>query len=445
MSFRLAIAGVLLAGATCAAAEARVQVEFPLGPVYRPGKYVPVRVSYSLADVPRNGVIRLDSAGAASTAAHLAPGDHSIIVPWLLYQPADGTWSIPHTGARGSIESNALRPLSRQEKLVMLAADQQPVREVLAELFGAVRIVPVAPQDAADPLPGPAAAWELLDAVVIDGPTFSRLGMTKLAPLAAGGTSIIVLSQQRPVGAWPWVRHGPAWVLKHDVAGPRQLVYDDDGQIYMRVSNWTPHWPAALRWRLVVYGVLALLVLTATALVPWRWAGVLALLLAGGATAGFMAWRQSQSPIATLAGEIRVESPQAVQHDRWVFRSPLMPSAAATPWEPNLRPVFASPRHRELIPAALVCKASGEPAYWSYELGSRMKLAMFSRSLSMSRPADPVQPVEHTPLWDLADARYLRRAWSVVGQVPAPAGGAMSLDQSWPTVILSRPAPTTQP
>src|SRR5688500_5641791 len=81
----LGLCGLLLTtfAAPCRAEE--VAVAFPLGDYYRPGRYVPVRVSVVSGADLEGRVVRLQADGAVPTEWTLGPGARGpgVVVPWL--------------------------------------------------------------------------------------------------------------------------------------------------------------------------------------------------------------------------------------------------------------------------------------------------------------------------------------------------------------------------
>src|SRR5437867_3467375 len=72
-------------------------------------------------------------------------------------------------------------------------------------LFPGKVIVPVA-LDLGRPLLMPAAAYEALDAVLLDAPSAARVTESQLSVLLAGGVAVAVRSDEKPAGGWPWHR-----------------------------------------------------------------------------------------------------------------------------------------------------------------------------------------------------------------------------------------------
>src|SRR5439155_11703552 len=133
----------------------------PMAGYYRPGRYMPLHVvsnNTKKLELRQDGVLPIDVVGLGfSTDA---------IIPALIL--GDGPSDVVHVRTDDGVHDVqlSLRPLAANEKLVGVVGHHSSFSQWL---FPNQEVIPI-PLDAAKPLPGPAAAWELLDAIVVDGP-----------------------------------------------------------------------------------------------------------------------------------------------------------------------------------------------------------------------------------------------------------------------------------
>src|SRR5205823_5990445 len=107
--------------------------------------------------------------------------------------------------------------------------------------------------DPAHPLPGTAAAWEVLDAIVSEAGPAAGATATTYRTLLGSGVIIAVRSPQAPDSHWPWRRQGAWWVLRHDPLGPASALNEAG---YTPVMSWSPGAPAHARATVLALGVL---------------------------------------------------------------------------------------------------------------------------------------------------------------------------------------------
>jgi hypothetical protein len=158
------------------------------------------------------------------------------------------------------------------------------------------------------------------------------------------------------------------------------------------------------------------------------------------ATGAVGAWAANGPPVLRAGGEIVVRDAAAglTQHDRWSYVSVMRPAEASHPFADLTRPVFFTRRQAADFAARLVCAADGTPERIVASMPENGALAVVTRSVSPDPPDGiPTAPVT-SPLNVLAHRLYPGR---ILGQIaPADAGA-----ETWPAVVLERPAPGTQP
>jgi len=158
----------------------------------------------------------------------------SLVVPFLAY---DGraqriSWALGHGPWEPVVQP--LHVLLPQQRLVGYAGDAG-MGIVAAKFFPETICLPL---DGVDPLAGSAAAWDTLDALVIDQAVAARLSEERrLSPLLAAGIQIVVRTPQRPDTIWPWLQVGDCWVADPNASSP-PAVYDS------RSTTW---WPVGKR------------------------------------------------------------------------------------------------------------------------------------------------------------------------------------------------------
>jgi hypothetical protein len=134
--------------------RAQPSVSFPLEGRFRPGKYMPVRVTMpGTSGEHARSPVRLSADGAVTTELEVS-GPTDVVVPWLLVSesPHGAAWSAP--GSASTPLPVELRPLNEGERLVGLAGAEPGAARAV---FRFTRVVPVR-LDPSDPLPGPLAA-----------------------------------------------------------------------------------------------------------------------------------------------------------------------------------------------------------------------------------------------------------------------------------------------
>jgi hypothetical protein len=301
---------------------------------------------------------------------------------------------------------------------------------VAAELYSGKTIIPI-PLNAAQPLPGVAAAWEALDALVLEtAPNDEMVG-----GLMAGGVAIVVRSAERPGGRWPWEGAAGRWVLHDRVAGPRGAI---EPAAYEPVYAWKPGWPASARRQVVLLAVVFCVVAMAATL--WRSRKVVLLVLAASAAAaaGFAWWGERQPAAREAVGAVIVTDGRTTQLDLWEYAQALRAGHAGHDWIGATRPMFASSRHMEALGMRLECTAAGRPARFHWDAQPGATMAFVTRSVRPEALQVQAMPAgDHSPLRELVRSSYLSAGGAIDGQAwIGPPAGLTDWRELWPSVLV---------
>ena len=429
-------AAVALAVCLCGTAAAQVQVSFPLQRHYRPGEYLPVRIT---ADPSVTGPVVLRAAGAIPVSVETRPGGTDVVVPWLAAGDVrDVTWSTAG-GATGAVDAD-LTPLEPRQVLVGVAGrvTAAAVEAAAPLLLPDDAIVPVS-LPGAPPLRGDPRAWEALDVIVFD----ESPGEAALADLLGAGVSVVVRSRQPPAAAnWSWRGTPGRWFVRFTRSGPTGVIVPE---AYEPVAGWDPGWPAPLRRRVVLLAVaFCILALGASLWRPTRRAVVAVVAAATAAACGFAVWADRQPRVREAASGITVEDELTTQRDWWTYARPLRAGEVWFPWDNYPRPVFASPRHLRGADLELRCGAGGRPFGFAWRAGAGTTLALLSRAYHpTSRPTDPSRlAAPASPLRDFARQQYAFTGDAVLGDpTQSMPEGDSNWYQVWPGVVVLRQPP----
>ena len=435
---------VLCAVAVDVAAAATPQISFPLGPYYRPGKYLPVHV---VADAPAAAASQFariaatadptadpaaeERRGSITTRVSLRTGRIDAIVPWMVLS-ARGEHPRLSVGESTAVivDGPPLKRLGDAERLVgwTIPPDEPFARELL---HGAPKVIPVT-LDPTQPIAGDPACWEMLDAIVLDAAGITRLSESQFAGLVAAGVTVAVKTDAPvpPVAGWPWKRSGGYWILRYLPAGPTTAGYHEGA--YLPVASWQPGLAEPVRRQIVLIGILCTIPLLGLAL--WRprrtalWAVVVAAAMGGG----IGAWAKSHRAIRSAAGEIVVLGDGLTQTDAWHYRSSASAGAAVTFWNGITRPITADD-----IGVTLECDATGLPKEFDAQLPAGRKVAFLSRVVGTRAPRNPPSLPVTSPLAELADQLYLTDGGRIAGQLPA-ARPPDAIYLQWNAVVIDR-------
>jgi hypothetical protein len=422
---------------------AQESITFPLQGYYHPGRYMPVHVYV----VPQSshetdGQVCLTSSGSLWTFVRYEGGTINTTVPWMAI---DGRAVRLHW-RRGFGQDKPvdlpLKPLDEHQRIVGYAGvSAADAVRIAALLYTGDAAIPVA-LDATNPLPGNPAAWDTLDAIVLDAQAASRLTEHQLAILVAGGTAFAVRARSAPWPEWPWKQAGGAgdswWTLHHVPAGPQAVVYDE--AIFLPVANWHSGWAAIVRQRFVVACAIFCCVLLALTLWRWRYVALMAVLVTGIFIGLLAFWGRWHFPTLTIGSKIRVIDHGITQDDDWVYQTSHVQSYSMVRWVDTTRLMYASPRQLDVSHARIVCYPNGDPDFVFTDFPPNGKIALLARRAGPRAPsAQPTLPVT-SPMLSLVKERYLISGDEIAGELPTGpilAEPYLHEDQ-WPAVVIER-------
>jgi hypothetical protein len=424
-----------------------LSVSLPLGPYYRPGKYIPVHISATLLENSDSWlVLAADnvssnpadiSLGAGRTSINLRQGHIDAIVPWLVLDSRAKRPRLFLEKTEAFAQGPELKPLGESERLVGWTTPDEPFARQL--LHGAPKIIPIA-LDPAEPIKGDAAAWEMFDAIILDATSATRLEQSQLASLLACGVTVAVRSDTPPFPAWPWKRIGNYSVLQCQPVGPVTAGFHPDA--YLPVANWQAGWPWPFRRRVLLLAAVCCLLILGLTL--WRppltplWVILLVTLM----LFGIGKWWNTQLAIQQAAGEIVVFNNDGLtQTDGWTYQTSVATRETTLRWTDVSRPMAADD-----IWVNLNCDTTGRPTEFLARLPANRKIAFMSRTIGPRGPRTPPTKPVTSPLATLVEAQYLQEGGQVTGQLPsappsAPAYGYVDVQQ-WNAIVVDR---RTQP
>jgi hypothetical protein len=435
-----------------------LSISLPLGPYFRPGKYVPVRLTgsfpeeanYWVAAAAANVRTRDDiSRGAGRTSVNLRQGRLDATVPWLVMNRAAKHPRLVIENHAESADGPDLVELGDAQRLIgyTITFNPQLARELLpAGAPANADILPV-PLDPARPINGHACAYELLDAIVLDETSAARLAPNDIPNLLACGVAVAIQTTKPPLPNWPWKQVGEFAVLRHDLAGPATA--GDHPDAYLPVADWQAGWPWPFRRRVLLAGALCCALLLGLAL--WRppLVALWSVLLLAVTMIAIGKWWSVHIPIQQAAGEVIVlpGAPGAglTQTDAWTYQTATAPRAASLRWNDVARPIFASDAGVNDVWLSLNCDPAGQPSEFFIRIPANRKVAFLSRSVGPASPkTTPANPVT-SPLKSLAQTLYapLDLKGQLSSAAPSqPAYGFVEVQQ-WPAVILQPIKPAT--
>jgi hypothetical protein len=450
------VAVLLSALAPAAALAQRVELSSPLDGNARAGRAAAVRVvadglggpALTLGE-PADGTGGGWAAGVVPVRLPVTGGRVDAVVPLLFAGDplAALGWS---DGRSAGTATLAVRPLGIDDRLVAVAGDPGDAAALAADLFPAKRPV-VVPLDTSRPrLLVPAAAYEAVDALLLDAAAAARMDEGQLRTLLAGGTVVAVraagdgpaastsaspFASAEPVPGWPWARRGDWWVLRHEVAGPRGGVNPD---VYLPTYSWDRSWPPATRRAAALAAAAAGLAVLAACLWRSRWSAALAVGVCAAAGVAAAAYGASLSPVATAAGDVVAWDGRLAQRDRWQYVSAIRDATTSVAAADGLtKPALGTRRPLSGLTVTLTCAADGSPDRYELTLPAKATVAFLSRSVGPEGPpasAAPPAPLT-VPIGLFADRLY---PGTVAGQTEdrpadAPTGGAW-----WGTAVMRR-------
>jgi hypothetical protein len=402
----------------------RADISLPLGPYYRPGKYIPVQV-IDTAKLPteraRTFILASDThRGVIPTRIRSSTGVRATVPLLILDSRAKRI-----TFANDS--SHELQPLPDTDRLIGWTTPDEPfVRQLIPS---DARIIPIL-LDPAQPIKGQPAAWEALDLILLDATSGQRLTEPQLAALVAAGVTVAIRTDTPPHPAWPWKRSGAYAVLSRPPAGPAITPFRDD--VYLPVADWQPGLPARARHQILLAAALACILLLALAIGRPRRAALYALLTCIAIAALLHVWGKRQLAPRQAAGEILVVDPPLTQTDTWTYQTTPADRTVTLPWDDTTRPVFASRAGLDEIPVFLECDPTGRPLAFDIHLPAYRKLAFLTRTLTPRTPQTPPTLPIASPLKRLAENLYLTPGARLAGQLPSAP------DNQWNPIVITR-------
>jgi hypothetical protein len=379
-------------------------VTLPLGGACKPGRFFPVTVdAIDRETITADGCVPVD----------LAADNRRLTIPVLV------------TGVPGPVHfPGGSLPLHLAASDEILVGTTDPAIAT-AGLFAGRHVTAIG-LDPADPLPGPAAAWETLDAVCLDPPSMARITDQARSTLLAAGVEIIARGNTAPDNRWPWVQEDQFWILKFHPAGPVDEIVNSD--VYSPVSAWTPGRRPAVQTRIILMATLATLAVIAVCLWHSRWRMPVVVVILLLATGSIVIWRQTLDVAATGGGDVLVVDGPLVQHDTWVFQRGLDTGDVAAPFTGWTHPVFSSTS--AMNNAGLRMTVTPTTTAFTATTGPDRLLAFVHRDVL---PEPPPATTAATPsvMQDIAKAVYAGPGFKLSGDGPTAAG-------RWNTAVVGR-------
>lgn len=412
-------------------ARASVEITFPLQGFYRPGRYMPVRVRAAFENAGIGATFDIRADNAMHTRLALLAGRAEGVVPFLPGETLRQlNWQF-NPGTSGQKQSELInqpfRALGPDQALVGFTTIDM---EFAHALFKDKSIVPIR-LDSADPLPGTPAAWEMLDAVVLDAG--AQIDISKIDSLLASGVIVAIRSSSQPNDRLPWRQIGNFWVASHSLAGPTTA--GENAAAFLPVLSWEAEWPASFRRRILLYAVVFSVLAMATSLLRTKWSALLVVSLSIVFTLGLWAWWRGKSAVLQRSGEILVLGDKLAQSDTWTYVAAPREIAENEPWTEITHPFFESSAARLAMKPMLACDENGLPRMFQFHLGPGLKVGLLSRSLLPRPPAKP-QNLANSPLELLARQKYLSRGDTIAGQIHINTSDANK--QRWDTIVIER-------
>ncbi|HTL28303.1 MAG TPA: hypothetical protein VL282_03745 [Tepidisphaeraceae bacterium] len=386
-----------------AARAASLQLSLPAQGYYRSGQYMPVLIRGG------EGELTLRADGAVPTRIHRDKNAPDVIVPLLMMRSE--AREVMGSIGDASVRTGPLHALDPRERIVgTTGADAA----IAADLFPGERIISI-PIDRQFPAPAPyPAAWDLLDAVVLEQSPQSLL--KNIDVLAEMGVSIAVHADQPPDKIWPWKTVGTYQVYRPIIHAPDFPMVDES--YYVSTSGWNPGEELPVRQLVVLTAVLISVLAIGAALLPRRW-NVIAIgaISALGVAAANIFFPTPEPP--SMRGDITIVNPDRTrQIDSWSYHRTWQQSNPFRVGFGDLcYPAPASDTQVEQSKIVLRCKETGGPQGFDLELPARHTIAMMHRFVS--EPMDPpaVEPeIEHISVTGLAREKYVSPSLHIVGR-----------------------------
>jgi len=383
-------------------AHAEVGVSLPFDGRYRAGRFFPVRVV--LHSGPAS--VRISGEGALRTTIENAR-EGEIVAPVLAV--SDSLASI-------AVEGNArveLKPAGEHERLVGIADADIGVAKVL---FPSDQLHPVT-LDMGRPLLEPVIAWTGLDAIVLSASARARVNDAQLSALLAAGVVIIVNDANAPDDRWPWEHLQDAWVLRHEVAGPRESVVPE---AFSPTYAWDRGLPAATRRQIVLLA--AIFAILAVGLSMWRsrysTVGFIGLCVVAG---GLVYTAYLRRPVElAMEKTIALKGPRLTQLDQWTWRASLREGRFTQTASGLTLPVFGTAHQIGKLDMQLKFDGMSGPVAYEFRIGPGESIAFVTREVM--NLATPGEFSATDSVWkDFAGELYGARGY-VLGDAPVGDG-----------------------
>jgi hypothetical protein len=398
---RIALLAILLLPAIAPAQD----ISLPLGGNYRVGRYMPVQFAAS------PGRLRLAADGAVTTIIQSPVGG---IAPFL----------ITASPVRNASFTQALHELQADEKLIGMATDAPDIGSVI---FPGEKTISVS-LDPVHPTPGPPAAWQSLDALVLDANS-PALKDTATLNLLSGGTIIVIRA------GTPDAKYGGVfssfdrgyWILQPPIA--LSAVGEDS---YGPISGFVPRHDADYLRHVVVMGLVFSILLVGASLWNSRRNVLLAAGLALITLFAVPIWGSAQLPIIAAQGVIQ-ENDTFPMSDTWLYQMALKPCRARLPFPGTAWPMPSADAGAQDM--TLVCDGTGKPLGFQYNLRPDLPAAFVFRSATAAAETAGLSTPLTSPLRTLLSPHY--PGLQAIGEARIDSTGEPGAIQ-WPTVVLAR-------
>ena len=277
-----------------------------------------------------------------------------------------------------------------------------------------------------DPLPGPPAAWDALDAIVLDPAAMARITNGQRSALLAAGVTLASRSNSRPDENWSWQKRGSFWVLRYSPLGPVDQLVNPDA--YAPTFAWSPGWPAAIRAQVAAVAVVLFLAIVAVAMLRDHRAvfGLIALSLLSAAAVAV--WQHALGTVSRAGGDMIVQSPGLIQRDAWVFERARQTGEQTIPWAGWTVPIFGSAVAP--VDSGIRIQIADGSASFNFQL-DRGKTIAFVRREVQPGPVPTLENDRGSPMREAANAVYLGKGDRIRGQTSGSG-------DRWQGVVIGR-------
>jgi hypothetical protein len=392
--FAMMLSLVSIAGAS--------DISLPLNGYYRLGRYMPVQFQGDSSE------LRWTADGAITTQIHGATGG---IAPFLIVQSPVGNAPF----------AQPLHELGADEKLVGVVGEIKSPEH----LFPDAKVIPI--PLTTYPLPGPTAAWQSLDALVLTWQDMAGLSMETKAAFLAGGTTLAAAGPTAPDTQWAWHQEKEFWVLR----APAAISAAASDDAYQPLTGWTPGQSGTFRRDVVVLAAVFTILMIAAAKMKSIWTAAAAVILAGMSVIFLPVWERLQTPMATGVGTVQMDGP-TVSFDTWVFQHALKDNDAMQPFAGLAFPIL--PAHGGPDGMTLICDGVGHPMEFHYRLAAERAAAFVYKAVSPSQSPQALSTPATSPLRLLLPSLYA--GFTLQGEAPAPHDSTRIVTQ-WPTLVLA--------